>query len=170
MKRILDVVRQRRGNERRAGDRVLIGMDVLLVGVMCGWRGRSWYLLLALLRFNYQRPCSCLSFTPASCKDPSTRSTKQGAFRIWKWCSTWQFQVNSVICFPAIYPQSSAAQLDFSSESKGLWISPPVNIFKRWLHLFPSSSQLCCEGDGHCEKSVVYMKSPKSSHFLRSVS
>lgn len=74
------------------------------VGVMCGWRGISWYLSSALLRFNYQKFCCCPSFTPISCKDPSVRSTKQGAFRIWKWCSAWKFQVNSVVCFPPVYP------------------------------------------------------------------
>lgn len=53
------------------------GWTSCYVGVMCGWKGISWYLSSALLRFNYQKTCCCPSFTPISCKDPSVRSTNR---------------------------------------------------------------------------------------------
>lgn len=50
------------------------GWTSCLVGVMCGWRGTSWYLSSALLRLKYQKTCYCPSSTPISCKDPKAGS------------------------------------------------------------------------------------------------
>lgn len=106
----------------------------------------------SLLRIRLSKDLQLCSFTPVSCKDPSTRSTKQGALRIWKWRSTWKISGQFYNLFSSYIPPKVWNSAWIQPRIKSIWISLLVKFLKYLplLYSFPQGGS-----DRHCKKSFA---------------